>query len=175
MLETLLLGPATSGPLTDEEVVLAVEQLVDAAVLPATKADFLVRLALKGETIGEITAFARALRAKALVEPLSAATRAQEILDVVGTGGDRLGTFNISTTAAILCAAAGVTVAKHGNRAATSRCGSADVLQALGVRIDLPPETAARILRERGFAFFFAPKYHPAFKNVASARKLCAE
>src|SRR5580765_401367 len=126
MLETLLVGATASKSLTDEEVVLAVEQLVDAKVLPATKADFLARLALKGETIDEIAAFARSLRAKAVAVPLSATTRAQEILDVVGTGGDRLGTFNISTTAAIICAAAGVTVAKHGNRAATSRCGSAD-------------------------------------------------
>jgi len=94
---------------------------------------------------------------------------------VVGTGGDRLGTFNISTTAAILCAAAGVTVAKHGNRAVTSQAGSADVLEALGVRIDLTPTEAARSLRERHFAFFFAPAYHPAFKHIAPARKLCAE
>jgi anthranilate phosphoribosyltransferase len=144
-------------------------------VLPATKVAFLTRLALKGESIGEIAAFARALRAKAVPLPLDAATRAREILDVVGTGGDRLGTFNISTCAAIICAAAGVTVAKHGNRAATSRCGSADVLEALGVRIDATPEAAARALRELGFAFFFAPNYHPAFKHVAAARKLCAE
>ena len=107
--------------------------------------------------------------------PLDAETRAREILDVVGTGGDRLGTFNISTTVAILCAAAGVTVAKHGNRAVTSQAGSADVLEALGVRIDLTPVEAARSLRERHFAFFFAPAYHPAFKHIAPARKLCAE
>jgi anthranilate phosphoribosyltransferase len=175
MLETLLVGATASKSLTDEEVVLAVEQLVDATVLPATKADFLARLALKGETIGEIAAFARSLRTKAVAVPISATTRAREILDVVGTGGDRLETFNISTTAAIICAAAGVTVAKHGNRAATSRCGSADVLQALGIRIDLAPEAAASMLGERGFAFFFAPNYHPAFKHVATARKLCAD
>ena len=101
---------------------------------------------------------------------------AREILDIVGTGGDRLGTFNISTTVAIVCAAAGVTVAKHGNRAVTSQAGSADVLEALGIRIDLTPaEAAARSLRENNFAFFFAPNYHPAFKHIAPARKLCAE
>ena len=94
---------------------------------------------------------------------------------MVGTGGDRLGTFNISTTTAILCAAAGVTVAKHGNRAVTSQAGSADVLETLGVRIDLTPAEAALSLRERHFAFFFAPAYHPAFKHIAPARKLCAE
>ena len=99
----------------------------------------------------------------------------REILDVVGTGGDRLGTINISTTAAIICAAAGVTVAKHGNRAVTSQAGSADVLEALGIKIDLSPAEAARSLREHNFAFFFAPNYHPAFKNISPARKICAE
>ena len=136
---------------------------------------FLAALAQKGETPDEIAAFARALRDKSIPPPLDAETRAREILDVVGTGGDRLGTFNISTTAAILCAAAGVTVAKHGNRAVTSRAGSADVLEALGIRIDMTPVEAARSLRERHFAFFFAPAYHPAFKYIAPARKLCAE
>src|SRR5204862_3184531 len=145
------------------------------SVLAQTKADFLTRLALKGETISEIAAFARALRAKAVQASLDAETRSREILDVVGTGGDRLGTFNISTTAAIICAAAGVIVAKHGNRAATSQCGSADVLETLGVPIALPPEEAAQSLHDHGFAFFFAPNYHPAFRNVAAARKLCAQ
>jgi anthranilate phosphoribosyltransferase len=107
--------------------------------------------------------------------PLDAATREREILDVCGTGGDRLNTFNISTTVAIICASAGVTVAKHGNRAITSQAGSADVLEALGIRIDLAPEEAASSLREQHFAFFFAQKYHPAFKNIGPARKLCAE
>jgi anthranilate phosphoribosyltransferase len=115
------------------------------------------------------------LRNKSILPPLDAETRAREILDVVGTGGDRLGTINISTTAALLCAATGVVVAKHGNRAVTSQAGSADVLEALGVKIHLPPAEAARALREHNFAFFFAPDYHPAFKHIAPARKLCAE
>ena len=89
--------------------------------------------------------------------------RGVPLVDIVGTGGDRLGTINISSTAALLCAAAGVTVAKHGNRAVTSQSGSADVLETLGVKIDLSPEAAARSLREHGFAFFFAPLYHPRF------------
>ena len=101
--------------------------------------------------------------------------RAGEILDVVGTGGDRLSTFNISTTVALIAAAAGVVVAKHGNRASTSPVGSADVMEALGIPFDLGPEEAARSLREHGFAFFFAPKYHPAFRHIVPARKLCAE
>lgn len=140
-----------------------------------TKADFLTSLAHKGETTDEIAAFARHLRELSIEPPLDAETRAREILDVCGTGGDRLNTFNISTTVAIVCAAAGVTVAKHGNRAITSQSGSADVLETLGIRIDLTPEEAARALKERRFAFFFAQKYHPAFKHIGPARKLCAE
>ncbi len=123
MLEKLIAQLAASEPLTDEQVRLAVEQLVDETVPTAAKADFLSHLARKGETAGEITAFARELLARAIQPPLDAAARAREILDVVGTGGDRLSTFNISTTVAILCAAAGVAVAKHGNRASTSPVG----------------------------------------------------
>ena len=175
MLEKLILQLAAARPLADEQVRLAVEQLTDEKVPAAGKAAFLSALAQKGETPGEIAAFARALRDKSIQLPLDAETRAREILDVVGTGGDRLGTFNISTTTAIVCAAAGVTVAKHGNRAITSQAGSADVLEALGVRIDLTPAEAARSLRKHHFAFFFAPNYHPAFKHIAPARKLCAE
>ena len=175
MLEKLTQQLAAAQPLNDGQICLSVERLADEKVSATVKADFLAALAQKGETPGEITAFARALRDKSISPPLDAETRAREILDVVGTGGDRLGTINISTTAAIICSAAGVTVAKHGNRAVTSQAGSADVLEALGIKIDLPPEEAARSLRERNFAFFFAPNYHPAFKNIAPARKLCAE
>jgi anthranilate phosphoribosyltransferase len=165
-----------AGRVLDEnDVRQAVEELSDECVPTPLKADFLAALGKKGETPDEIAAFARALRDKAIMPPLDAEVRSREILDVVGTGGDRLGTFNISTATALICAATGVTVAKHGNRAVTSQAGSADVLQALGVRIDLTPEEAARSLRERNFAFFFAPNYHPAFKNIGPARKLCAE
>jgi anthranilate phosphoribosyltransferase len=175
VLEKFIPQLAAARPLADGQVRLAVEQLTDEKVPAAGKAAFLSALAQKGETPGEIAAFARALRDKSIQPPLDAETRAREILDVVGTGGDRHGTFNISTTTAIVCAAAGVTVAKHGNRAVTSQAGSADVLEALGVRIDLTPAEAARSLREHHFAFFFAPNYHPAFKHIAPARKLCAE
>jgi anthranilate phosphoribosyltransferase len=175
MLETLTELLAAGRALTDDQVSEAVGQLVNETVPATTKAEFLSRLAQKGETTEEIAAFARLLRDKAITPPLDTETRAGEILDVCGTGGDRLGTFNISTTVAIVCAAAGVTVAKHGNRAITSQAGSADVLEALGVRIDLSPAEAARSLREHHFAFFFAPNYHPAFKHIAPARKLCAE
>ena len=176
MLETLIRQLAAKQSLAAEQAVRAVGQLTDENISAQTKADFLIALAQKGETPGEIAAFAAALREKSIPPPIEKNWReSREILDIVGTGGDRLGTFNISTTSAIVCAAAGVAVAKHGNRAVTSQAGSADVLEALGIRIDLTPEEAARSLREKSFAFFFAPNFHPAFKHIAPARKLCAE
>lgn len=175
MLDTLTSQLNAGLALTEAQVAEAVQRLTSEAVPAAAKADFLAQLARKGETVEEIAAFVRNLRNLSVTPPVDEMTRAREILDVCGTGGDRLGTFNISTTVAIVCAAAGVTVAKHGNRAITSQAGSADVLEELGVRIDLPPAEAARSLRERGFAFFFAPNYHPAFKHIAPARRLCAE
>ncbi len=175
MLKALTHQLLASAPLTAEQVGVAVEQLIDEHLAAELKAGFLGALAQKGETVEEIAAFARELRARSVQPILDAETRAQEILDVCGTGGDRLNTFNISTTVALIVAAAGVRVAKHGNRAITSQAGSADVLEALGVRIDLNPEEAAQSLREHHFAFFFAPRYHPAFKHIGPARKLCAE
>jgi anthranilate phosphoribosyltransferase len=175
VLEKLIKELEASRQLSTEQSQAAVEQLVDENVPAALKADFLCRLALKGETVDEIAAFAGALREKSVQPPIDAATRSAEILDVCGTGGDRLNTFNISTTVALICAAGGIAVAKHGNRAITSQAGSADVLEALGIRIDLPPAEAARSLRDHRFAFFFAPNYHPAFRHIAPARKLCAE
>ena len=176
MLENLTSQLAAAKSLSQEQVQSAVEQLTDENIPVLAKAEFLIALARKGETPEEIAAFAVALREKSLPLPVEANWRESlEILDIVGTGGDRLGTFNISTTSAILCAAAGVAVAKHGNRAVTSQAGSADVLEALGVRIDLTPAEAARSLCEKNFAFFFAPNFHPAFKHIAPARKLCAE
>lgn len=175
-LELLIPRLNAAQTLEETQVWQAVEQLASEKVAPGTKADFLTALSQKGETPDEIAAFARALREKSVPPPIEASWReSREILDIVGTGGDRLGTFNISTTSAIVCAAAGVPVAKHGNRAVTSQAGSADVLEALGVPVDLTPAEAARSLRDQGFAFFFAQKYHPAFKNIAPARKLCAE
>ena len=175
MLEVLTRQLAAANALTDEQVRQAVEVLVDEAVPAATKAEFLTHLARKGETTGEIAAFARELGARCIQPALEEALRAGMLLDVVGTGGDRLSTFNISTTVALVAAAAGVRVAKHGNRASTSPIGSADVMEALGIPFDLGPEEAVRSLREHGFAFFFAPKYHPAFRHIIPARKLCAE
>ncbi len=175
MLDTLIKQLTDSTVLTDEQVRDAIGCLIDEAVSPETKADFLTALADKGETPGEIAAFASELRDKALCVPLDDETRGREMLDVCGTGGDKLGTFNISTTVALVAAAAGVTVAKHGNRAITSKSGSADVLAELGIPTDLTPEQVAASLRDHGFAFLFAPGYHPAFRHIMPARKLCAE
>jgi anthranilate phosphoribosyltransferase len=175
VLESLSQQLAAAQPMTSEQIHLAVEQLTDENVAPEVKADFLCHLALKGETAEEIAVFAKALRDRSIQPPLDPALRAREILDVCGTGGDKLNTFNISTTVAIVCAASGLAVAKHGNRAITSQSGSADVLEALGVRINLSPTEAAQSLHERNFAFFFAPNYHPAFKFIGPARKLCAD
>jgi len=175
MLDMLIAQLRRREHLSDEQVQTAITQLTSETVAPETKAGFLTALAEKGEATEEIAAFASHLRELSVQPPLDAETRAREILDVCGTGGDRLNTFNISTTVAIVCASAGVTVAKHGNRAITSQAGSADVLEALGIRIDLTPEEAARSLRDQHFAFFFAQKYHPAFKHIGPARKLCAE
>ena len=161
--------------LTDKYVAQAVADLIDETVPAEFKANFLTALAQKGEAVEEIAAFARELRAKCVTPRLDVETRSREILDVCGTGGDRLNTFNISTTVALVVASAGVTVAKHGNRAITSQAGSADVLEALGIKVDLTPEQAAASLRDHHFAFFFAPKYHPCFKHIGPARKLCAE
>ena len=175
MLQDFLEQLRDGQSLTDAQVGRAISALVDEAVPVESKADFLAALAVKGETAEEIAAFARELLDRSIRPALDPDVRSREIVDVCGTGGDRLNTFNISTTVALLVSSAGVTVAKHGNRAITSQAGSADVLEALGVRVDLSPEEAAIFLRDHDFAFFFAPRYHPAFKHIGPTRKLCAE
>lgn len=175
MLENLTEQLRQSKSLDATQITAAVAQLIDENISAETKADFLAALSQKGETVEELAAFARELREKSVQPNLDAETRSREILDVCGTGGDRLNTFNISTTVALLVASAGVAVAKHGNRAVTSQSGSADVLEALGIKIDLSAEQAAESLRQHNFAFFFAPKFHPAFKHLGLARKRCAQ
>jgi anthranilate phosphoribosyltransferase len=175
VLEQYIRQLSTAQPLTEAQVRIAVEELVEEDVPSELKADFLSRLAIKGETPEEIAAFARELRTRAVRPPIAEELRSGEILDVVGTGGDRLSTFNISTTVALLAAAAGVVVAKHGNRASTSPIGSADVMETLGIPFDLGPEEAAAALRKHGFAYFFAPKFHPCFRHIIPARKICAQ
>jgi anthranilate phosphoribosyltransferase len=163
------------GNLSPAEVGTAVAALLDETVVDNAKAEFLTALAQKGETAEEIAAFAQELRARAVDPQIDAANFGGVLLDIVGTGADMAHTFNISSCTMFVAAAAGIAVAKHGNRAITSKCGSADVLAALGARIELPPELARRCLEEAGVTFFFAPTYHPAFKAIAPVRKKLAE
>lgn len=136
------------------------------------KADFLRALSDKGETPAEIAAFATAFRARALDPGLTAF--APRAIDVVGTGGDHTGAYNISSLVTLTLACAGVPVMKHGNRGITSKCGSADLLAGLGFRLDAPPPVLREALGELGYVFLFAPAFHPAFKHIAPARKLLA-
>ncbi len=154
--------------LSQDQAFAALEELVEGGVSDAQAAAFLMGLRVKGETADEIAGLAQALRRRAVRVVVPGADR---LVDVVGTGGDGWGTFNISTTAAIVVAGAGVKVAKHGNRAASSRCGSADVLEALGVWVDLPPAEIAACIAEVGIGFMLAPLHHPASKRVAEVRK----
>jgi anthranilate phosphoribosyltransferase len=149
------------------ELEAAFGEIMDGKASPVAIAGLLVALRTKGETRNEIVAAARALRARAETAPLGR----PDAVDTCGTGGDGSGTFNISTAAAFVVAGAGVPVAKHGNRAASSRAGSADVLEALGVRVDLPVAEASRILDAEGIAFFFARRAHPAMRHVAPVRQ----
>ncbi|MDB6040367.1 MAG: Anthranilate phosphoribosyltransferase [Verrucomicrobiales bacterium] len=175
MLNLLTTELRNGQTLSDSQIASAVADLINEQISAISKAEFLTALALKGETWMELSAFARELRKLSIAPPLDAAMREREILDVCGTGGDRLNTFNISTTVALVAAAGGVTVAKHGNRAITSSSGSADVLEELGIPVYLSPDAAARSLATHNFAFFFAQHFHPAFKHIGAARKLCAE
>ncbi|HUI06486.1 MAG TPA: anthranilate phosphoribosyltransferase [Verrucomicrobiae bacterium] len=161
--------------LSRAEVAEAVRSLLDEGTADETKAEFLTALARRGETAAEIAAFALELRERAVDPQIDSARFGGAVMDVCGTGADLAQTFNISSCVTFVVAAAGVPVAKHGNRAITSRCGSADVLTALGARIELAPGAARRCLEEVGVTFFFAPAYHPAFKKVASVRKKLAE
>jgi len=176
MLSDLTRSVAEGNSLAREQVPQAVAALVDESIPVEAKAEFLTALAAKGETAEEIAGFARELLDRSIPVPFPDGFReSREVLDVCGTGGDRLNTFNISTTVALVCAAAGVPVAKHGNRAITSKSGSADVLEALGIPVTLSPEEAARSIVDHGFAFLFAPVFHPAFKGIGPARTLCAQ
>ena len=154
------------GTLSMDQAHAAMGSVMDGEATPAQLAAMLMGLRMRGETVEELAGFAAAMRER--VVPVTAPDGA---IDVVGTGGDGSGTFNISTTAALVAAAAGVPVAKHGNRAMTSRAGSADVLDALGIRIDHDAASAGAALREHGFAFMFAPNFHPAMKHAGPTRR----
>ncbi len=152
--------------LSEDEAGACMEEIMEGAATPAQIAGFVVALRAKGETIDEVAGLVRTMRRyaeKVVVEG--------DVLDTCGTGGDRSGTFNVSTAAAIVCAGAGAKVAKHGNRAASSRCGSADVLEALGVKIDLAPDGVAACIAEAGIGFCFAPVFHPAMRHAGGTRR----
>jgi anthranilate phosphoribosyltransferase len=156
--------------LTRNEANAAVRGMLAGAATDEEIAALLTAIAKRGETVPELTGFAEALRQLAVPLPLTEAERAQ-LVDTCGTGGDEKGTFNISTGAALVAAAAGAKVAKHGNRAVTSTCGSADVLEALGVAVELPPKEAVECLRATGFTFLYAPSLNPSLKRVQAVRK----
>lgn len=171
-LEDLTRTLAEGRALSEADVAIAAAALADPAGAEEVKASFLTALATKGETAAEIAAFAREFRARA-VDP-GVGEWSGRAIDIVGTGGDHAGGFNISSVVVLILASAGVVVMKHGNRGITSKCGSADLLSALGVKLDAPPEVVRRALAELGYAFFFAPAYHPAFRHIAPVRKLLA-
>ena len=160
-IETLIEGQ----DLSQETAQRAMEFIMTGEATPAQLAAFLTALRMKGETVDEITGFAKAMREAAVPVNVDG-----PVIDTCGTGGDGSGSYNISTASAIVAAAAGVRVAKHGNRSASSKCGSADVLEALGVRIAVTPEQAQRCLEKVGIAFLFAQAFHPAMRHVAPVR-----
>lgn len=164
----------TGANLADAQIADAAAALVDPAIDASVKADFLRALAKKGETPGEIAAFVSEFLRLAVDPQINPAALPGPMLDVVGTGGDKLHLFNVSSTAMFILAAGGVCVTKHGNRGVTSKAGGADVLEALGIKIDLPKEKVVAGIERIGLGFFFAPLYHPAFKAVAEARKQLA-
>src|SRR5437667_8212713 len=153
--------------LTEAEARQAMEEIMSGQSTDAQVAGFLTALRMKGETSQELVGFAGVMREKA--EPLWDG-EVLPVLDTAGTGGDRLGTFNISTATAFVAAAAGLRVAKHGNRSATSRCGSADVIEALGLDIQMPIERLRRAIKDAGMGFLFAPRFHASMKHVMPAR-----
>src|ERR1039457_2813267 len=171
-----LTNKVTAGAeLSRDEVTEAMRALLDDAVGEDAKAEFLTAVAREGETAGEIAAFALELRSRAVDPKIDPAQFGGVVLDVVGTGADMAQTFNSSSCTIFVVAAAGVAVAKHGNRAITSKCGAADVLTALGAKVELSPEAARRCLETAGVTFLFAPFYHPAFKVIAPVRRKLAE
>ncbi len=154
--------------LSQEEVNFLFNQIMEGKLTDTQIGAVLVALKMKGESIDEIAEAARVMREKAVKVPVKDKTH---LVDTCGTGGDKVDTFNVSTITAFVIAGAGAKVAKHGNRSVSSKCGSADIMEALGVNIEMPPEVAARALEEVGLAFLFAPIYHPAMKNVIKQRR----
>ena len=152
--------------LSMEDAAAVMREIMEGEATPAQLGAFLTALRVKGETVEELAGFATVMREKSLK-----VNAGDQVVDTVGTGGDGQNTFNISTATAFVAAGAGLKVAKHGNRAASSACGTADVLEALGVKIDLPPEGVEQCIKEVGVGFMFAPTFHPAMRHAAPARR----
>ena len=153
--------------LTRSEATLVMRALMEGSATPAQIGALLIALRIKGETVEEVTGFVQEMRARLVPVPV----HRKPLLDTCGAGGSTCKVFNVSTAAALVAAAAGVAVAKHGNRGVTSKCGSADVLEALGIPVQLEPERAAECLRQTGFMFLYAPAMHPALKRVQPVRR----
>lgn len=166
MIKEAIIKLSQKQGLTYEEAEQVMNEIMEGQATDVQKSAYLTALSMKGETIDEITASAAGMRAHCIK-----LLHNMDVLEIVGTGGDGANSFNISTTSAMVIAAAGVPVAKHGNRAASSKSGAADVLEALGVKIDLPPERSAELLKEIQICFLFAQNYHIAMKYVAPIRK----
>jgi len=164
-LKSIIGKVATGATLTREEAVAAFDSMMSGEATPSQMGGLLMALRVRGETVEEITGAVSAMRSKMLRVSAPA-----DAVDIVGTGGDGSGSVNVSTCASFIVAGAGVPVAKHGNRALSSRSGAADVLASLGVRIDLKPDQVGRCVREAGIGFMFAPAHHPAMKNVGPTR-----
>jgi anthranilate phosphoribosyltransferase len=158
------------GTLTQPQARTALEEILQGDAADEEIASLLSVIAARGPSVAELSGFVEGMRSMSVPIPLTEAER-NELVDTCGTGGDNRGTFNISTAAALIIAAAGVKVAKHGNRGLTSKCGSADVLEALGIPVDLPPDRAVECLRQTGFLFLYAPAMHPAMKRVQPIRR----
>jgi anthranilate phosphoribosyltransferase len=167
MIDVAIRRVAEGQHLDRDEMHKVFSEVMDGRATDVQKTAFLIALRMKGETVDEITGAAMAMRER--VTPLT--VDREQIIDTCGTGGDGRGTFNVSTVAALVAAGAGASVAKHGNRAVSSSCGSADVLSALGVNIDLDAARMSEVLRRTGIAFLFAPKLHPAMGAVAAIRR----
>jgi anthranilate phosphoribosyltransferase len=167
MLSNLLEKLLRREDLSTDEATAAMDEIMEGRVLPSQIAGLLVALAMKGERPEEIVGFARSMRSRAT----KLSREYAPVFDTCGTGGDRAHTFNVSTVAALVLAACGVRVAKHGNRSVSSRCGSADLLEALGVNVTAEPPIVERCLEEAGIAFFFAPTFHPSMRHAGPTRR----
>ncbi len=171
MIRELISRIVDNVDLTEDEMVQAMDEIMTGQATPSQIASFITGLRMKGETVDEIAGAAKVMRAKATRININREKSNGVILDVVGTGGDRTGTFNVSTTTAFVAAGAGITVAKHGNRAVSSRCGAADVLEKLGVNLSIGSADVESCINNTGIGFLFAPVFHGAMKYAAVPRK----